>query len=85
MTISIIEQSGGTHLLVARGSQFAIVERRNNRFYNCHAGKRDGVAADNLSAISEVVNETDWVDEATARAAFDEVISRGTGLAERML
>ena len=85
MTISIIEESGGTHLLVARGSQFAIVERRNNRFYSCHAGKRDGVAADNLSAISEVVDETDWVDEATARAAFDEVISRGTGLAERML
>src|SRR3954466_12860899 len=57
-------------------------DAENNRFYSCHAGKRDGVAADNLSGISEAVDETDWVDEATARAAFDEVISRGTGLAE---
>ena len=85
MTVSIIEQSAGTHVLVARGDRFAIVERRNNRFYSCHAGKRDGVAADDLSAISKVVDETDWVDEATARAAFAEVICRGTDLAERML
>ncbi len=83
MNATIIEEKG-THLLIARGDRFAIVERRNNRLYNCHGGKRDGIAADDLSAIAEVVDETDWVDEAAARRAFNEIGSRGTDLAERM-
>ena len=74
----------GTHLLVARGDRFAIVERRNNRLYNCHGGKRDGVAADDPSALAEIVDEADWVEEAVARKAFTEACSRGTDLAERM-
>jgi hypothetical protein len=31
------------------------------------------------------VDDTDWVDEATARKAFGEVVTRGNDLAERML
>ena len=83
MTATIVEERG-THLLVARGGRFAIVERRNGRLYNCHGGKRDGIAADDLSAIAEVVDEADWVEEAAARRALDEVASRGADLAERM-
>ncbi|MBV9248368.1 MAG: hypothetical protein JO320_18855 [Alphaproteobacteria bacterium] len=83
MNEKIVEQAG-THLLIARGDRFVIVERRNNRLYNCHGGKRDGIAADNLAAIEEIVDETDWVNETAARRAFNEVVSRGTELSERM-
>ena len=44
MKVSFVEESG-SHLLLTRGDRFAIVERRNNRLYNCHDGKRDGIAA----------------------------------------
>ena len=47
-------------------------------------GKRDGIAADNLAAIEEIVDETDWVNETAARRAFNEVVSRGTELSERI-
>ena len=39
---------------------------------------------DDLSALAEIVDEADWVDEAVARRAFNEAGSRGTDLAERM-
>ena len=77
MNATIVEEKG-THLLIRRGDRFAIIERRNNRLYNCHGGKRDGIAADDLSALAEIV------DEAVARRAFNEAGSRGTDLAERM-
>ena len=83
MNATVVEEKG-THLLIARGGRFAIIERRNNRLYNCHGGERDGVAADDLSAVAEIVDEDDWVDEAAARKAFKEASSRGTELAERM-
>jgi hypothetical protein len=83
MNATIVEEAG-THLLIARGGRFAIVERRNGRLYNCHGGQRDGVAADDLAAVAAIVDEADWVDEATARRTFDEVASRGTDLAEHM-
>jgi len=83
MTTIIVEE-GGSLLLVAQGSRFAVIERRNNRLYNCHGGKREGTAGDDLSAIAVIVAETDWVDEATARRAFSEAISRYTELAEHM-
>ena len=79
-----IVETKGTHLLIARGDRFVVVERRNNRLYNCHGGKREGISADNLAAIGEIVDEADWVDEAAARRAFKEAVSRGTDLAERM-
>ncbi|MBV8397727.1 MAG: hypothetical protein JOZ58_01135 [Acetobacteraceae bacterium] len=83
MNATIVEEKG-THLLMRRGDRFAIIERRNNRLYNCHGGKRDGIAADDLSALAEIVDEADWVDEAVAWQAFNEAGSRGTDLAERM-
>lgn len=83
MDTTVVEERG-THLLIARGDRFVVVERRNNRLYNCHGDKRDGIGTADLSAIAEIMDETDWVDEATARAAFNEVASRGTELAEHM-
>jgi hypothetical protein len=83
-TLATILEEKGSHLLIARGDRFAVIERRNNRLYNCHGGERDGIAADDLSAIAKIVDEADWVDEAVGRRAFNEAGSRGTDLAERM-
>ncbi len=83
MNATIIEEKGG-HLLIASEDRFAVVERRNNRFYNCHDGKREGVAADDLSMIAQILEKGDWIDEATARAAFTEAAARYTKLAEEM-
>ena len=83
MNATIVEEAG-THLLIAQGGRFAVVERRSGRLYNCHGGRRDGIAADDLSAITTIMDEADWVDEAAARRALAEVASRGTDLAERM-
>ena len=83
MDAIIIEESG-SHLLITRGDRFAIIERRNHHLYNCHGGKRDGTATDDLFAIAEVVDETDWVDEAVARRNFNEVVARYAELAEHM-
>ena len=84
MNATVVEEKG-THMLIARGDRFAVIERRNNRLYNCHGGKRDGIAATDLSALAEIVDEADWVDEAVARRAFSQACSLGTDLAERML
>ena len=83
MQTTIADQKG-THLLITRAGRFAIVERRNNRLYSCHAGNRDGIAADDLAAVTEILDDTDWLDEAAARQAFNEAVSRGTDLAEHM-
>jgi len=83
MNARVVEERG-SHLLIARGDRFAIVERRNNRLYNCHGGKRDGIAASDLSAIAEIVDDFDWSDEVAARQAFNQVVTKGTGLAERI-
>jgi hypothetical protein len=83
MKVTLVEESG-SHLLLARGDRFVIVERRNNRIYNCYDCKRNGIAADDLSAIHQIIDETDWVDELTGRAAFNEVVSRRTKLEEGM-
>jgi hypothetical protein len=83
MNATIIEE-WGSYLLIARGDHFAVVERRNHHLYNCHGGRRNGTATDDLSTIAEVVDETDWVDEVTAQRAFDEAVSRYAELAEHM-
>jgi hypothetical protein len=79
-----VAEERGNYLLLARGERFVIVERRNDRLYNCHDEERDGIAADDLSDISKIVDEQDWTDEPAARAALDEAASRWTDLAEHM-
>jgi hypothetical protein len=84
MDVTIVADEG-THLLIAQDSKFAIVERRNNHLYNCHDGKRVGIPLSDLSAIAQILDESDWIDKVAAQAAFNEVIARETQLAERML
>ena len=84
MDFKIVAEQG-SHLLIAHGERYAVIERRSDRYYNCHDDKRDGVPVDDLSAVAHILNEGDWADKEAAQAAFDEAVSRGTGLAERML
>lgn len=83
MSVTIVAEQE-TYLLVARGNRFAVVERRNNHVYNCHSGQRGGVPLDDLPAISEIVDEGDWVDRPTAQAALDKAASGWRYLAEHM-
>lgn len=84
MVVTIVADQG-THLLISQNSRYAIVERRNNRLYNCHDDKRDGIPLDRISDIGMILQEKDWTDQASATAAFDEIVVRGTQLSERML
>ncbi len=81
----IIVAEHGTHLLIGQGDRFAVVERRNNKLYSCHDGKRDGIPLDDLPNVASILTRSDWTNRATAQAKFDEVIARGTDLAQRML
>jgi len=81
---TVVAEDRGNYALLARGERFAVVERRNDRLYNCHDEHRDGIAATDLSQVSKIVDEQDWVDEPTARTALEEAVSRWTELAERM-
>ena len=84
MDVTIVAEEG-THLLIAHGDRFAIVERRNNQLYNCHGGQRNGIPLDQLPTIANILNESDWTDKTTAQATFNEIVKRGTELAQRML
>jgi hypothetical protein len=75
----------GTHLLIARGEQHAVIERRNGRFYNCHDDRREGVPAEDLAAVEQILSKDDWTDSDTARTIFEQAVSRGTQLAQHML
>ena len=81
MNVEIIEDQE-TYLMIAQDDRFAIVERRNNRLYHCHDGKRDGIPLDQLSEIGKLLNPHDWMNEATARAAFENIVGRSVQLRE---
>ena len=81
MKITVVADQG-THLLISNGDRFAVIERRNDRFYNCHDDSRDG--AKDISAVEQILDGGDWIDEADARQTFDAVVDRGTELAQRM-
>jgi hypothetical protein len=83
MNVTIITEQG-THLLITCDDRFAVIERRNDRLYNCHDGKREGIPLEDLTAVSKILDDGDWTDRATAQATFDEVVARGTQLAQRM-
>ncbi len=74
----------GTHLLIGEDGRYAVVERRNGKLYNCHAGKRDGIPLDNLPSIGTILDKQDWTDRATAQAAFDDIVARGTHLSQTL-
>ena len=82
--ISIVSEQG-THLLVSDGTRFAVVERRNQQFYNCHDDSRQGVPADQMNRIADILDAGDWTDQATAEATLRDIANRGSELAQRML
>jgi hypothetical protein len=84
MPVSIVADQG-THLLIADGDRYAVIERHEDRFYNCHSEQRAGVPATDLSAVGQVPDDSDWTAQATAEATFRDVVARGTQLARRML
>jgi hypothetical protein len=84
MEVKVVAEAG-THLLIANGNRYAVIERRNGRYYNCHEDKRANVPADDLQGIDHALDARDWTDRQTAQAMFESVTSRGTELARRML
>ncbi len=82
MAVTIVTEHE-SHLLIADGERYAVVERRNGRFYNCHDGQRD--PATDLSGVARILDDNDWTDRKTAQATFDAVAERGGELARRML
>jgi hypothetical protein len=84
MAVTIVADQG-SHLLISQDGRCAIVERRNNRLYNCHDETRDGIPLDRISEIGLLLQPGDWKDQASAQAEFDEVVARGRHLSERML
>jgi hypothetical protein len=83
MNVIIIGEEG-THLLIGRGDRFAVVERRNNRVYNCHGGQWDSIPLADLSTVTKILDQRDWTDQATAQATFDQVRTRWTELSQHM-
>jgi len=83
MNVIIVDEQG-THLLIGCGDRFAVVERRNNRLYNCHDGKRDSIPLTDLSMITKILDQHDWTDQATSQATFDKVRTRWTELSQHM-
>ncbi|HEY4043924.1 MAG TPA: hypothetical protein VGM32_19040 [Rhodopila sp.] len=83
MTVAIVAEQG-THLLIADGERFAVIERRDQRLFNCHDDRRAGIAVTELSAVGQILDDGDWTDRETAEKTFGDIAARGTGLAERM-
>ncbi len=84
MTVTIISQQG-SHLLIADHDRYAVIERRQDHYYNCHDAGRAGISVNALSEIGTIVDASDWTDRESAQATFDSIIQRGTELAQRML
>jgi hypothetical protein len=47
MDVTIVAEHE-THLLIAQGDRFAVIEQRNNQLYSCHDGQRVGIPLDEL-------------------------------------
>jgi hypothetical protein len=84
MSVTIVAQRG-SHLLIANHEHYAVIERRQDRYYNCHDAARAGIPASALSEIGTILDPGDWTDRDTAQATFDAITQRGTDLAQRML
>jgi hypothetical protein len=83
MGVSIVADHG-THLLIANGERYAVIEQRAGKLDNCHGDKRAGIPGGDLSAIDQLLDESDWTTRETAEATFNDVVARGSQLAQRM-
>ncbi len=84
MSVAIVSQQG-SHLLIADQGRYAVIERRQGHYYNCHDAARTGIPVDALPEIGTILDADDWTDRDIAQAAFDDITQRGTELAQRML
>jgi hypothetical protein len=84
MSVTVLAQRG-SHLLIANQERYAVIERRQDRYYNCHDAERAGIPASALSEIGTILDAGDWTDRSTAQAAFEAITQRGSELAQRML
>lgn len=83
MKTSVVEDRG-THLLIQNGAQYAVIERRNGRYYSCHGSGRSSTPATDIAAVGDILECTDWTGGEAARKTFDAVVERGTDLSQRM-
>lgn len=74
----------GTHLLITNGTHYAIVEQRAGKLYNCHDDRRAGIPAGDWAAIDQILDAGDWTTRQTAEATFNDIVARGSQLAQRM-
>jgi hypothetical protein len=84
MSVTIVAQQG-SHLLIANQEHYAVIERRHDRYYNCHDAARAGIPASTLSEIGTILDPGDWTDRGTAQAEFEAITQRGSELAQRLL
>jgi hypothetical protein len=80
-TIVVVEESG-SHLLLRRGHDFAVLERRNGKLYDPHHHNL-AAFADTQVGMAAAVGR-DWSEEATARRAFAAIVEREEDLARRI-
>ena len=59
MSISVVEDRG-THLLIQNGKLYAVIERRNDRYYSCHATERASTPATDIAAVGDILDGGDW-------------------------
>jgi hypothetical protein len=85
MSVTIVTQQGSHLLIAADQERYAVIERREGRYYNCHDAARAGIPVDALAEIGTVLEAGDWADRDTAQAAFEAITQRGAELAQRML
>jgi hypothetical protein len=77
-----IAEERGSYLLLADACRFAIVERRNGKFYTLNRGERAPIPMTEAGAMAAV--GSNWHEERTARRVFDEIVARYGDLAERL-
>jgi hypothetical protein len=79
--IKIVEQRG-SHLLLRRGADFGILERRDGSIYQIAGGARE--AFPNTPLGMALAIGQNWGTEAAMRAEFDEITNRGEELAQKI-
>jgi hypothetical protein len=80
LAVCIVEERP-PYLLLNRGDRYAVVERRNSRFYGL-GGVRSSAPMTDLGA--DAVVGDGWSDEVLARRLFEDLADRYAALAERM-
>jgi hypothetical protein len=79
--ITILEERAG-YLLLAYGDRYAVVERRNKKFYSLKPGPREGAPMTDAGALRCVGDA--WGAKTLARQTLDDVAGRSIDLYEHL-